>query len=272
MSNLVQRILTGVIGAALVIGAILFGELTFLLLLMLIAVLGLLEFYRLAESGGIRPDKVLGIATAVLVFLPVLLNAIWGVGFNGIILLIILPYVIFIKELYARSEHPFTNIAMTFLGLIYIVAPLFIFYLLAFTRSGESYQPQMILGYLFLLWASDTGAYFAGRSLGKRKLFERHSPKKTWEGSIGGTALAMLVAWLLSMSFPILSLLDWLAMAAIIVVAGTLGDLVESMLKRSMQIKDSGQLLPGHGGVLDRFDGLFISAPFVFFYFLMRVG
>jgi len=272
VNNLTQRILTGVAGAGLVIGAIVYSESTFLLLLLFITILGLLEFYKLAASADLKPDKVMGLTAGILLFLPVLLNHQFGVGYNSLVLLLIIPYVVFIKELYSRSERPFSNIAFTLLGIIYVAAPLFVLYLISFVGEGEIYEPKIILGYLFLLWASDTGAYFAGRSLGKHKLFERHSPKKTWEGSIGGTLLAIAVAFILGNYFTVLPLIDWLVMAILIVVTGTWGDLVESMFKRSLQVKDSGQLLPGHGGILDRFDGLFISTPFVLFYFLLKSG
>jgi phosphatidate cytidylyltransferase len=269
VSNLVQRIITALIGGALVITAILYSEFTFVLLVFLLAMLAVHEFYKLAALNHIKPDKVLGFAIVVLLFMPLILKSGFGLSYNSFPFLIVLPFVVFIKELYSKTEQPFTNIAYTFLGIIYLVVPFFIFYLLSF-EGNENYEPRVILGYLFLLWASDTGAYFAGKSFGKRKLFERHSPKKTWEGSIGGTLLALLVSWILSQTYTFFSLTDWIAIAVIIVVTGTLGDLVESMFKRSLHIKESGQLLPGHGGVLDRFDGLFISVPFVFFYFLAK--
>jgi phosphatidate cytidylyltransferase len=252
-----------------VIGAILYSEFTFVLLLFLISMLAVNEFYKVANLNGIRPDKVLGFAIVILLFMPLVLKSGFGLSYNSFPFLVVMPFVVFIRELYSHAEKPFTNIAFTFLGLVYLAVPFFIFYLLSF-EACEQYEPRIILGYLFLLWASDTGAYFAGRSLGKRKLFERHSPKKTWEGSIGGTLLALLVAFILSHYFTFFTLTDWMAIAVIIVVTGTWGDLIESMFKRSLHIKDSGQLLPGHGGVLDRFDGLFISVPFVFFYFLVK--
>ena len=119
---------------------------------------------------------------------------------------------------------------------------------------------------MLLLWASDTGAYLFGRKLGSHKLFERHSPKKTWEGFFGGMFTSLLVSFLISLCFTEISMLVWAGMAVLIVSFGTLGDLVESMLKRSLDAKDSGTLLPGHGGLLDRFDGLLIAAPVVFAY------
>jgi len=120
-----------------------------------------------------------------------------------------------------------------------------------------------------MLWANDTGAYLSGRSFGKHKLFERISPNKTWEGFIGGILLAVVIALNLEHYFGALSKWEWVTMAVIIGVFGTLGDLVESMLKRSLGVKDSGNILPGHGGLLDRFDGLLMAAPLVFFFLLM---
>ena len=136
---------------------------------------------------------------------------------------------------------------------------------LLLTRKKD-YNFEIIFGLLFILWASDTGAYFAGTFLGKRKLFERISPKKSWEGFFGGAILALIFAYGLSEFFHTLNVLQWMIVGVIIIVGGTFGDLVESLLKRSIEIKDSGTSLPGHGGFLDRFDGLLISAPFIVAY------
>ncbi|MFN3379783.1 MAG: phosphatidate cytidylyltransferase, partial [Runella zeae] len=122
---------------------------------------------------------------------------------------------------------------------------------------------EIVLGCLLLLWATDIGAYFAGTYLGKRKLFERVSPKKSWEGAAGGAAFAGLVAFVLGVYFKSHEPWEWYCIAALIVVGGTLGDLVESLFKRSIAIKDSGSTIPGHGGFLDRFDGLLLSTPFI---------
>jgi phosphatidate cytidylyltransferase len=132
-------------------------------------------------------------------------------------------------------------------------------------HSGPQHY-GIVLGFFLLIWLNDTGAYFIGSLIGKHKLFERISPGKTWEGSAGGTLFALLTAWGLSYIFPQIDRTHWLILAIITVVTGTLGDLVESMLKRSLGIKDSGNILPGHGGMLDRFDAVLLSAPFVFVY------
>jgi phosphatidate cytidylyltransferase len=130
----------------------------------------------------------------------------------------------------------------------------------------DTYSYQIILGFFILLWTNDTGAYLSGKYFGKHKLFERISPKKTWEGSIGGGILTLAFAYVLSIYFTNLNITNWLIIGVLIAVFGGLGDLVESMLKRSLGIKDSGKLLPGHGGILDRFDGLLLSVPFVYGY------
>jgi phosphatidate cytidylyltransferase len=147
------------------------------------------------------------------------------------------------------------------LGLFYVAMP-FSLLNIAVYENGH-YNFEVIFGCLFILWASDTGAYFAGTLFGKRKLFERISPKKSWEGAVGGAILAVIFALIIADYFDSLEKWQWLTISAIIIVGGIYGDLIESLLKRSIEIKDSGVSLPGHGGFLDRFDGLLISAPFI---------
>ncbi len=266
MSNLALRTITGFIGAAILLAGIIYSEQTFLLLLIFISSMALLEFYKLCENENQKPQKIFGLIINWLLFLPPLIQNIFQTGFNILPLIIILPYIIFIRELYTKSAHPLFNIGTTLLGVIYISLPVFCFYLISFQGILENYQYRCILGFLFILWANDIGAYFAGTYFGKHKLFERISPKKTWEGFFGGMIFAFVVAYIISVYFSNFNLVQWLIISGIIVTAGTLGDLVESMFKRSVKLKDSGNILPGHGGFLDRFDGLFISAPFVFFY------
>ena len=271
MSNLTQRIITAVIGASLVISAILYSEVTFILFLLLIVILGMLEFYRHLKHDEKQPQVIPGLLLGVIPFLTPLIESIFGVSANLLPLVLILPYIIFIRELYSKAEKPFTNIALTLLGPIYLSFPLFLFYLYSlqgFSNDGQ-YHPTNVLGYLFILWSADTGAYFAGKFLGKRKLFERISPKKTWEGFAGGLLLSLIVAFVISHYYAGFDRNTWMTLAVIIATTGAFGDLVESLFKRSIAVKDSGSILPGHGGILDRFDGLFISAPYVFVYLLL---
>ncbi len=269
MSNLAQRFITGIIGVSIMIGAILWNEYSFSALFLFITVMAMCEFYSWCEKNAIQPQKFMGVLIGMLVFL-------FFSYFNNTFIpvklfVVILPLVfcIFIRELYAKSENPFTNIAITILGVVYLALPMALMNLISqfgLENSSGNYHPKIIIGYLFIVWASDIGGYFFGKKFGKRKLFERISPNKTWEGSMGGTLSALVMAFVVSNYFSDLHLIDWLILAAIVVAAGTLGDLVESMFKRSIHIKDSGNTLPGHGGFLDRFDAIFISAPFVFTY------
>jgi phosphatidate cytidylyltransferase len=162
-------------------------------------------------------------------------------------------------ELYKPGAAPFTNIAYTLLGIIYVSVPFALLHITAFARGP--YSHEIVIGILLILWANDTGAYLVGSSLGKHKLFQRISPHKSWEGVLGGAALALVVSYIIADYFGITSLNTWLGINSIIVVAGTYGDLVESMLKRSLQVKDSGGMIPGHGGLLDRFDSFLLAMP-----------
>jgi phosphatidate cytidylyltransferase len=233
----------------------------------------LLEFYKLSGLDGMIPLKTLGTIIGLLVFTLSFFierEAIDRKYYYAIFPLIAVVYLI---KLYKKTERkPFTNIAFTFLGVFYIAMP---FALLNHAVHREvlvdgqllvQYNYEIILGSLFILWASDSGAFFAGTMFGKHRLFERISPKKSWEGFWGGAILALAVTYGLSFAFQSLTLVDWLIISVIIIIGGTFGDLVESLLKRSIEIKDSGSSLPGHGGFLDRFDGLLISAPFIVAY------
>jgi CDP-diglyceride synthetase len=169
-------------------------------------------------------------------------------------------------ELYRKRENPFTNIAHGFLGIIYVAVPFTLMVNVIHLDSIEGYRPEFLVGFFMLIWASDTGAYFAGSLFGKRKLFERISPKKSWEGAAGGMALSLVMAAIWAQFIDIIDLRQWLILAGISVVAGIYGDLVESLLKRNTGVKDSGSILPGHGGVLDRFDSIILATPFAFVY------
>ncbi|GGG09429.1 phosphatidate cytidylyltransferase [Pontibacter amylolyticus] len=261
LSNLQQRLIVGVLGAALFIGGIIFSEWTFFILFLGLTVLGTLEFYRLAGAAGIKANKVYGTLLAAGIFIFVFMFE--QADAPAELLYLILPalFLMFVLELYRKQPQPFTNIAFTLLGVLYIAVPFSLLQLLGYLQGEYRWQP--ILGLLLLIWSSDTGAYIAGKNFGKNKLFERISPGKTWEGWMGGTILTILVGWVLSLFFLDLALYQWIGIAIIVSVFGVLGDLVESLLKRSLGVKDSGTLLPGHGGILDRFDSLVLAVPFI---------
>lgn len=264
-TNLTQRIITGLLGSAGIIAGICYSEWTYLLIFFIICLFSLLEFYKLAGLDGLVPQKTFGTICGVFIFVLSFFVEKHEVSSRYYVLIFPLISFVYMIKLYKKFERkPFTNIAFTFLGIFYVAVPISLLNVAVF--EDGSYNFEIIFGCLFILWASDTGAYFAGTFFGKRKLFERISPKKSWEGFFGGALLALIFAFGVAHFFHTLSLLQWIIVGFIIIVGGTFGDLVESLLKRSIEIKDSGTALPGHGGFLDRFDGLFISAPFIVCY------
>lgn len=261
-NNLTQRVITGVLGAAIVIFCVTFRDWTYFAIFFVICLLSLLEFYRVSGLDGLLPQKTFGTICGMVIFSLSFFIERGDISSKFYFLIFPLVSCVYLIKLYKKFERkPFTNIAYTFLGLFYIAVPFSLLHVAAFDQGKYNYQ--IILGSLLILWASDSGAYFAGTRFGRRKLFERISPKKSWEGFVGGAALALVFAFGLSRYFETLAIWQWLTIAAIIIVGGTYGDLVESLLKRSVEIKDSGEMLPGHGGFLDRFDGLLIATPFI---------
>ncbi len=234
----------------------------------------LFEFYRLSLKVRVRPQMFLGVALGLLLFLCTYLHASGSVDLPIMFYAFIpLSMGVFVVEMYRNHSRPFTNIAYTLLGIVYIAGPLSLMNYIAFTPSigGATYDFGLVLGFFLLLWANDTGAYLVGMSIGKHRLFPRISPKKSWEGFFGGIAIAMGMGALLSQLFTDLPIHVWLVMALIVSVAGVFGDLIESMYKRSLQVKDSGNIMPGHGGFLDRFDAVFFASPIVFVYLQLIV-
>jgi phosphatidate cytidylyltransferase len=264
-NNLTQRIITGIIGSAGIITAVCLSPWTYFAIFFVICLFTLIEFYKLAGLDGLVPQTSLGILSGLLIFCMSFFIEMQLISYRYYFLIFPLIACVYIVKLYKKFERkPFTNIAFTFLGIFYVAIPFGLLNTVALEDGIYNYE--VIFGCLFILWATDTGAYFAGTFFGKRKLFERISPKKTWEGFIGGAILALIFAYGLSTYFHSLSVLQWMIVGVIIIIGGTFGDLVESLLKRSIEIKDSGNALPGHGGFLDRFDGLLISAPFIVAY------
>ncbi|MDZ7897740.1 MAG: phosphatidate cytidylyltransferase [Arcicella sp.] len=262
MTNLQQRVIAAVVAVPLLIFCIVYSDWTFYGLFAVIAILAQLEFYKLLGLNGNEPLTYYGTFCGfVLVSVSFFVEKGLIPESNYYVLSPLMALIFFIKLYKSKDDKPFRNIAYTFLGVIYVALPFALLIILAFLTYKYSWQRP--LGCLFLLWASDTGAYFAGTKFGKTKLFERVSPKKSWEGSVGGFIASMAVAFILSKYFHDLAPWQWLGCGAIIVVAGTYGDLVESLFKRSIKIKDSASTIPGHGGFLDRFDGLLLSIPFI---------
>jgi len=256
------RILTALIGAIILISGVVYGRWAYFAVFLVISILTQWEFYKLSNIDAKLPLKVWGTFIGQLFFILTFLIEADILDLKYF--LIIFPFLasVFMIKIYKKNDiTPFTNIAYTFLGIIYVAIPFALLHVIAF-ETGE-YSYEIVLGILLILWASDTGAYFAGITFGRKKLFERISPKKTWEGSIGGGILALAMAFGLSQFHTVLTMYQWLVAAGLIVITGTYGDLIESVFKRGIEIKDSGRSLPGHGGFLDRFDSLLLAAPFI---------
>lgn len=262
-SDLVTRLLTGVLGAFLLIFIIaFFKEWGFFGVFLFMSIMTQWEFYKLIKLNGIVPLRVYGTLMGILIFTMVFLVEMGIINLDWFYIILPLTSGVYFIKLYKKNEKdPFTNIAFTFLGIFYVALPISLLSVAAFATGAYSFQ--IVIGIFLILWASDTGAYFAGIQFGKRKLFERVSPKKSWEGSVGGAILSLAFAFGVSYYFKDLAEWQWLIISLIIIVTGTYGDLIESLFKRSMDIKDSGKKLPGHGGFLDRFDGLLLSVPFI---------
>ncbi|TSA28955.1 MAG: CDP-archaeol synthase [Bacteroidetes bacterium] len=278
MSNFWARTITGLSMVFLLLAAMAFSYWLLGILFCVVALVGLWEFYTLFTSGTIHPQRLYGTAAGAIIYLAIVVVSrvdISGIPFNPafIPVLVAIPvlFLPFVLEIFRKQSHPLFNIAITVTGILYIPVPLALLNLMNGPDVVRFQQlPILLTGFFILTWFYDTGAYLYGKQFGKHKLFERISPKKTWEGTIAGIVVALLTAVGLHCIAPAIPLIDWLIIAILILVFGTFGDLAESLFKRSLDIKDSGTILPGHGGILDRFDTIFISAPFVFLYLVLR--
>lgn len=266
MKNFIQRAITGVIFVAVLIGCIIGGPLSFGILFCLISALATVEFCQLMnQQEDVQVNRNICTLGSIALFL-----SFFFYGMNPAETGIFIPYLailiyLFISELYLKKKNPTNNWAYAMFSQLYVALPFALLNVLAFQTVGNTSASQ----YLFILplsififnWVNDTGAYCTGMLLGKHPLFKRISPKKSWEGSIGGCVFSIAAAFALAHFFPIMSTTAWIGMGITVVVFGTWGDLTESLMKRQLGIKDSGNILPGHGGMLDRFDSAIMAIP-----------
>ncbi len=265
------RAITAVFFTIVMLGSIFLGGIAFTGFYFLLSLAALLEFYKMVKISGVKPQRIIGVLAAASIFIATASIHFFPFDLKYLSIIVLLVFAVFIAELYEKNKAPFSNISHTLIGIIYVTVPFCFFYSLGFLTDFNNYNYHFPLAFLLMLWASDTGAFLSGGKFGKHKLFERHSPKKTWEGFFGGMFTSLLVAFAISYQFTDVPPLVWAGMAVLITSFGTLGDLVESMLKRSMDVKDSGTFLPGHGGFLDRFDGLLVAAPIIFIYLYLVI-
>jgi phosphatidate cytidylyltransferase len=267
-ANFLTRSFTALVFGVLMIVSILSGVLYFAGLMLFVLITGMIEFYKLVLPKVSEKARIAGIVSGSVIYILIFsynLGLVPGTYFWGIPVLLFLPFLIAMSEGYSNS---ISTIGTTLAGITLIAVPLALF--ASLIPAGDKYSGipgrEFLLGFLVILWVYDSAAYLVGSMIGKHKLYERLSPAKTWEGSLGGLVFGIAVAWAIAVYYIEISLLHWMAIALIIIVFGTLGDLCESMLKRNAGVKDSGKLLPGHGGILDRFDAVLMSAPVVYFY------
>jgi phosphatidate cytidylyltransferase len=282
MSNFWTRTFSGFFFVLIILGSIWIDKYAFVAVFAIISGWTVFEFHKLTnQQKDVQVVSVLAVIGAVILFLTSFLHS-TGIlkypsfSFYGLYIVIVL-----IAELFRKKENPINNWAYFLLGQIIIALPFsllnFIGFMVTdnpgmlFSGAGE-YNPLMLMAVFVTIWVNDTGAYIFGVTLGKHRMFERVSPKKSWEGFIGGGLTALLSGYIFSLIVPEISLIQWLIFSEIVVIFGTFGDLMESLMKRTVHVKDSGDVIPGHGGLLDRFDSMLLVAPAIFIYlsFLFR--
>ncbi|MBL7951254.1 MAG: phosphatidate cytidylyltransferase [Flavobacteriales bacterium] len=262
MKELGVRAVTGAIYVALTLGAGFAGPFTTFLLFLPVCVIAAREMHLLywGEEGAHPISWSMMIAGTVHIALAMCaFDADWHIGY-ALSVGFVLTLITITWHLLHGVAQPAQALAGVLLLLLLIAMP---FGLLAHLFD---YSPWMFIGFMVLLWTNDTGAYLVGRSIGRTKLLPAVSPKKTVEGLLGGIVLTLGAAWMIARYQDFLALPEWLSVAAIIAITSTLGDLLESAFKRARGVKDSGAILPGHGGILDRFDGFFLAIPSVLLY------
>lgn len=269
--NLITRAITGVLFVAIMVAGFLQPH-YMVVLFAIITGMTLWEYTGLvSDIPGVRVNRFISTVAGVYFFVAVAGNRLGFVeGFSIFVPYILTIVYLLVSELYLKNDQPVSNWAYTMLGQMYIALPFSLINVLAFQVSehGQLTIDMLLpLSIFIFLWTNDTGAYCSGSLLGRHKLFPRVSPGKSWEGSIGGgilvLAVAALIGYLTSQSSTphSLNIPEWMGLGLVVAVFGTWGDLVESLFKRTLGIKDSGSILPGHGGMLDRFDSSLLAIP-----------
>ena len=271
MNNLTQRIITGSLFVAALVFCILWNSYSIGIVFFVCLLIGSLELTKLLNNG--EPNKIASLSKIIVLGNAYVLSFLIlreSIEIKWIFILIPLITLFFVYDLFTTKTNSFRNLNEILFGLLYVFIPFMSLNILGTsekfaTKVEVTNSQHILLGFFVILWTSDSMAYVTGKLIGKNKIAPAISPGKTWEGVIGGFAFSLVAAFLISY-FTESSLYLWLGMAAIISSFGFLGDLSESMLKRKAGLKDSGNLLPGHGGILDRFDGIVFSAPLVMCY------
>jgi phosphatidate cytidylyltransferase len=264
MNNFIQRTLSGFLFVLIIVGSISWNPYSFAVVFTLITGWSVYEFHKLTnKQHDVQAMTLMSVIGAVILFVISFLFATGKIIYPGYSIYGLYIVLMLVIELYRQKSNPIHNWAYFLLGQVIIALP---FSLLNFILYIESYNPLILIAVFVTIWVNDTGAYLVGITFGKHRLFERVSPKKSWEGFVGGALAALGSGYLFSLFIPEINLVQWLIFSEIVVVFGTFGDLLESLLKRTVNVKDSGDVIPGHGGLLDRFDSMLLAAPAVFIF------
>lgn len=274
MKNFILRTITAIGIVAVQVLCTYLSQYSLAALFLLLTALTVNEFIKImSQRGEVAVSRPIAIAGSCYLFFVFWLNSLT----RGESLALFFPYLLFliycyIKELFGKQPNPIVNLGTIMLSQMYVVLPLSLINVLAFTpfecfHSEAPYYAITLAIYIFI-WINDTGAYLSGITLGKHKMFPRISPKKSWEGAIGGALATIASAFIVAHFYTFMELWQWIGMAIVVILAGTFGDLTESMMKRQLDIKDSGHILPGHGGFLDRLDSMLFAIPAVVAYLL----
>jgi phosphatidate cytidylyltransferase len=262
----VKRSLTGIAFAAVMLAGIIIHQYVFAVVFTVFLLLTLYEFYKISENIGYEPSAKIGLICGFLLFTIFFLAASRVIPQNFIYLSILIPLATLLPDLFDKRKNGFKNSMITLAGLIYIALPfsLLSFIIIPENGSDSAFYPWILFGIFLIIWMYDSMAYVFGSWLGKHKICARISPKKSWEGLIGGAVFAIIMGIVNSVLFQELSMISWIVISLLIVAFGTSGDFFESKLKREAGVKDSGSILPGHGGMLDRFDTMLFAIPVIY--------
>lgn len=263
------RIITGTVFLILVVVSVSVNPWIFAALFGFFTVIGINEFYKMSGMLGFTPQKVTGIIIGFLTFMLLFLLSMKIVPVKMLYLLPVWMLSIPIIELFRQKPTPTSDWAQTLFAPMYIALPFGLLSNMLFLPDTHEFSPKIILSFFTFVWVSDTGAFCVGSLLGKHKLIEKISPKKTIEGLLGGIIFTLLSSVAVYHVVGVFSQTEWLIISFLTVIFSTLGDLVESMIKRNTGVKDSGKILPGHGGILDRFDSTFLAVPPVWLYIVI---
>lgn len=274
VNNLITRAGAGIIYILVILLGVLGGQVPFLIIFGAILATGLFEFYRMMEKDTSHAiSKIFNISMGIIIFLSVFLY-IKGITVYALPAAILVYLLILIaSSVFIRREDIFHGIIYSVFGQIYITMPLGLLMLISYSYQnsipggGSDWVP--ILALFVFIWVNDTAAYFIGSLIGKHKLIEHISPKKSVEGFIAGIIFTLLASFIFTKIYHEFSTVFWIGYGAVVALFGTLGDLFESLIKRTSSVKDAGHLIPGHGGILDRIDSLLVAVPAVYLYLLL---